>query len=96
MTISFSRHGNHFIYNILDWNNPGPALIVVFGGMILILILHIFVFLIYKLRLHLHARINKNNTMMVLPISTISGRTNMAYTYDCDAEKNGISDHKVY
>uniref|UniRef100_A0A6M2DY25 Protein rolling stone n=1 Tax=Xenopsylla cheopis TaxID=163159 RepID=A0A6M2DY25_XENCH len=80
-------HDNHFIYNILDWNNPGPAVIVVVGGLVLLIFLHILVFLIYKFRLYLHARLNRNNTM-VLPISTISGRTNLAYTYDCEGDKS--------
>lgn len=48
--------GRHYIYHVIDWNNPGAALLNTGGIMVLGILLHIFSFIVHKLRFWLHKK----------------------------------------
>lgn len=49
--------GNRFIYPVLDWSKPVPALITTAGTIVLGIIAHILVFLIEEGRTRLHSKL---------------------------------------
>lgn len=51
-----SRKGNPFIYNVLNWEKPEKAMVMVFGTLILAITVHIVLFWIYKLRVFVQRR----------------------------------------
>ncbi|XP_055301375.1 protein rolling stone-like [Sitodiplosis mosellana] len=57
--------GNPYIYNVLNWNEPGKAMVTVFGTLILAIIVHVTLFWIYKLRVFVQRRYF--STQLILP-----------------------------
>lgn len=77
------EHGNRYIYNIIDWGNPGPTLMYVVGIFFVILIIHMFVYTLHWLRLKLHRCCSKDMLDGGLPVSaTLKGNINTEFVDD--------------
>ncbi|XP_037825901.1 protein rolling stone-like isoform X1 [Lucilia sericata] len=53
-------NGNRYIYEILDWSQPGWATLVIFGCLILVLIFCFLLFCLYKLRKTIYCKCNNS------------------------------------
>ncbi|XP_055593397.1 protein rolling stone [Uranotaenia lowii] len=88
--------GNPYIYNVLDWNKPGAAMITVVGTIILAVIVHVLMFFVYKLRTVMYLRCF--NTKPILPTNSTSnlqqGKPNdgISMVYGTDNRAFTISD----
>lgn len=60
--------GHHYIYFVLDWEQPKKAMVTVFGTLVLAIIVHVFLFWVYKLRVFIQRRLMANE--MILPTKT--------------------------
>lgn len=65
-----SRIGKRYIYNVLNWEKPEKAMIMVFGTLILAITVHIILFWIYKLRVFVQRRFF--GTELILPTKSKS------------------------
>lgn len=65
-----SRNGKRYIYNVLDWEKPQKAMVMVFGTLILAITVHIILFWIYKLRVFVQRRFF--GTELILPTKSKS------------------------
>ncbi|XP_037959022.1 protein rolling stone-like [Teleopsis dalmanni] len=52
--------GNQYIYEILDWSQPGWALATVFGCILLVCVFCLLLFGLYKLRIFIYRKTNKS------------------------------------
>ena len=59
---------------MLNWNEPGKAMVTVTGTLILAIIVHVTLFWIYKLRVFVQRRFF--NTDLILPTKTPNQRLN--------------------
>uniref|UniRef100_A0A182XCJ4 Protein rolling stone n=1 Tax=Anopheles quadriannulatus TaxID=34691 RepID=A0A182XCJ4_ANOQN len=86
------RFGRPYIYNVLDWNEPGKAMVTVVGTILLAMIVHMLMFAIYKLRVKIYLRyfnhkpiIPTNSTLQLQTgkcdgISMVYGSDNKAFS----------------
>ncbi|XP_053662615.1 protein rolling stone-like [Anopheles marshallii] len=86
------RFGRPYIYNVLDWNEPGKAMVTVVGTILLAMIVHMLMFAIYKLRVKIYLRhfnhkpiIPTNSTLQLQTgkcngISMVYGNDNKAFS----------------
>lgn len=57
--------GRPYIYNVIDWNYPGTALLNTAAIMVLGIFLHIFTFIVQKLRYRLHKKFFQRETFVI-------------------------------
>ncbi|XP_058059006.1 protein rolling stone-like [Anopheles bellator] len=85
--------GRPYIYNVLDWSEPGKAMVTVVGTILLAMLVHILMFAIYKLRVKIYSRyfggkpiIPTNSTLQLQTgkvdrgISMVYGNDNKGFT----------------
>uniref|UniRef100_A0A0K8TRE5 Putative conserved plasma membrane protein n=1 Tax=Tabanus bromius TaxID=304241 RepID=A0A0K8TRE5_TABBR len=63
--------GNHYIYNVLDWEKPGNAIVTVVGVMILCCFIYFCIFVIYKIRVFIYKRFFRDVSFVPTTQSTI-------------------------
>lgn len=101
----FSRRGNPYIYNVLNWAEPGKAMITVFGTLILAIIVHVTLFWIYKLRVFVQRRFFTTE-IIILPTkepkqrlnSSLGSQISMVFAGDegCTNDAFKINTEKIY
>lgn len=67
--------GKHYIYNVLNWSEPGKAALVTFGIAVLLIVLHIVTCIIQKLRHRIHKRVFRKTAMKVTDLNKSSQQT---------------------
>lgn len=61
------KHGNSYIYKILNWDNPGATMIIVVGIIVLAVILHSSACIIQIVRVKCHKIMTRNQKIYTLP-----------------------------
>lgn len=61
------KNGNNYIYKILNWENPGPTMIIVVGVIVLAILLHFAACFLQFCRVKLHKLISRNQEIYTLP-----------------------------
>ena len=71
--------GNHYIYDILDWDKPDSALIFLAGGLVAMFPLHAIIWSIHLLRDHVRRRtVKQSNANGSSGLSQATGHDNQA------------------